>query len=113
MQVGTPRDLYRRPVSRFVAQFIGETNFVPGTLQGRDNGLRGGANARRRFARHAARRRCAGRAGSVVLDSPRKLARRARTRRAQALRCKTATTTCPLICATPCIWVSASNTARF
>lgn len=33
MQVGTPRELYRLPTSRFVAEFIGETNFVPGTLK--------------------------------------------------------------------------------
>ncbi|WP_219845067.1 ABC transporter ATP-binding protein [Leucobacter massiliensis] len=27
-QIGSPEDLYERPVSRFVADFIGETNFV-------------------------------------------------------------------------------------
>ncbi len=32
-QVGTPRELYRLPTSRFVAEFIGETNFLPGTLK--------------------------------------------------------------------------------
>ncbi len=30
-QVGTPRDIYTRPVNRFVASFIGETNFLPAT----------------------------------------------------------------------------------
>ncbi|MFN4159532.1 MAG: ABC transporter ATP-binding protein [Gemmobacter sp.] len=30
-QVGTPRDIYTRPVNRFVADFIGETNFLMGT----------------------------------------------------------------------------------
>jgi iron(III) transport system ATP-binding protein len=30
-QVGTPREIYRRPVSRAVADFIGETNFLHGT----------------------------------------------------------------------------------
>jgi spermidine/putrescine transport system ATP-binding protein len=35
LQVGTPRDIYDRPVDRFVADFIGETNFLPGTV---DNG---------------------------------------------------------------------------
>jgi ABC-type Fe3+/spermidine/putrescine transport system ATPase subunit len=34
MQVGTPREIYRRPKSRFVAEFIGESNFLPGTLKG-------------------------------------------------------------------------------
>jgi iron(III) transport system ATP-binding protein len=36
MQVGAPRDLYRHPQSRFVAEFIGETNFVPATIEGVD-----------------------------------------------------------------------------
>jgi iron(III) transport system ATP-binding protein len=31
-QVGTPREVYRRPVNRFVAEFIGETNFIPGKI---------------------------------------------------------------------------------
>lgn len=37
-QVGTPRDVYLRPNSRFVAGFIGETNFVEGevTAAGKD-----------------------------------------------------------------------------
>ncbi len=29
-QMGTPRDIYTRPANRFVASFIGETNFLPG-----------------------------------------------------------------------------------
>jgi iron(III) transport system ATP-binding protein len=33
MQVGAPRELYRRPNSKFVAAFLGETNFLPGVLQ--------------------------------------------------------------------------------
>lgn len=33
MQVGEPRELYRAPVSRFVAEFIGETNFIPATIR--------------------------------------------------------------------------------
>jgi spermidine/putrescine transport system ATP-binding protein len=32
LQVGTPTDIYERPNSRFVADFIGETNFLPGTI---------------------------------------------------------------------------------
>lgn len=28
VQLGTPRELYRRPGSRFVAEFLGETNFI-------------------------------------------------------------------------------------
>ncbi len=32
LQVGTPREIYRRPACKVVADFIGETDFVPGTL---------------------------------------------------------------------------------
>jgi iron(III) transport system ATP-binding protein len=31
-QIGTPRDIYRRPRTRFVAQFLGECNFIPATV---------------------------------------------------------------------------------
>jgi spermidine/putrescine transport system ATP-binding protein len=31
-QVGTPREVYDRPVNRFVANFVGETNFLSGTV---------------------------------------------------------------------------------
>ncbi len=31
-QIGTPREVYRRPTSTVVADFIGETNFIEGTL---------------------------------------------------------------------------------
>src|SRR2546425_155477 len=29
-QIGTPEEVYRRPLSRFVAGFVGETNLLPG-----------------------------------------------------------------------------------
>ncbi len=32
LQVGAPREIYRRPVDRTVANFIGETNFIEGRL---------------------------------------------------------------------------------
>lgn len=32
VQVGTPREIYNRPVDKFVADFIGETNFIDGKL---------------------------------------------------------------------------------
>ncbi len=35
-QAGTPREIYERPESRFVANFIGKANFIPATLEGRD-----------------------------------------------------------------------------
>ena len=33
-QVGTPMHVYRNPASRMVAEFIGETNFIEGTVKG-------------------------------------------------------------------------------
>ena len=37
-QCGPPREVYRRPENRFVANFIGETNFIEGTVAGVENG---------------------------------------------------------------------------
>lgn len=34
-QIGSPRDVYDRPATRFVAEFIGETNLVEGTVAAR------------------------------------------------------------------------------
>jgi spermidine/putrescine transport system ATP-binding protein len=33
LQVGVPADIYEQPTSRFVADFIGETNFIEGTVE--------------------------------------------------------------------------------
>ncbi|MFL5061389.1 MAG: ABC transporter ATP-binding protein [Xanthobacteraceae bacterium] len=40
-QVGVPEDLFRRPQSRFVAEFIGKTNIVEATATGADTVARG------------------------------------------------------------------------
>ncbi|MBB2981444.1 ABC transporter ATP-binding protein [Paraburkholderia tropica] len=37
-QVGTPREIYHRPGSQFVARFFGENNLLPGTVESRANG---------------------------------------------------------------------------
>lgn len=37
-QIGTPQDIYRRPASRFVADFIGETNWMEGTIRSSGSG---------------------------------------------------------------------------
>ncbi len=34
LQVGTPEEIYDAPVDRFVADFIGRSNFLPGTFDG-------------------------------------------------------------------------------
>jgi iron(III) transport system ATP-binding protein len=36
LQTASPHDVYERPASHFVAQFVGEMNFVKGTVAGRD-----------------------------------------------------------------------------
>jgi spermidine/putrescine transport system ATP-binding protein len=38
LQIGTPRDIYDRPAERFVANFIGETNFLEGEIAEAGNG---------------------------------------------------------------------------
>jgi iron(III) transport system ATP-binding protein len=37
-QIGTPTELYRQPRTRFVANFIGRANFVPGVIKGVKDG---------------------------------------------------------------------------
>jgi iron(III) transport system ATP-binding protein len=44
VQVGTPREIYRRPATRTVAEFIGQLNAIKGTAIGKVNG-----DARHRF----------------------------------------------------------------
>ena len=34
MQLGTPREIYEQPANRFVAEFIGESSFLPAQLSG-------------------------------------------------------------------------------
>ena len=38
VQIGSPRDIYERPGSKFVADFVGLTNFVDATVRGRAEG---------------------------------------------------------------------------
>jgi spermidine/putrescine transport system ATP-binding protein len=39
LQVGSPREIYDAPADRFVAEFIGETNFLTGHVQSMTDGL--------------------------------------------------------------------------
>ena len=39
VQIGPPRTLYDRPASRFVADFLGETNFLPAVVTGTEGGM--------------------------------------------------------------------------
>ena len=38
-QMGTPQEIYYHPVNEFVADFIGEANFLKGTMTGKENDL--------------------------------------------------------------------------
>ena len=46
MQIGTPEDIYRRPNTRFVADFVGSSNVLPPALVERLTGVRGWASLR-------------------------------------------------------------------
>ncbi|HEY0034797.1 MAG TPA: ABC transporter ATP-binding protein [Devosia sp.] len=46
MQVGTPEDIYLRPSSRFVADFVGSSNVLPPVLVGKLTGAPGWASLR-------------------------------------------------------------------
>nr|MDT0660947.1 ABC transporter ATP-binding protein [Micromonospora sp. DSM 115978] len=39
VQIGTPREIYEKPSNRFVAEFIGTSNFIAGTTTGRIDGM--------------------------------------------------------------------------
>ena len=40
-QIGTPREIYERPINKFVADFVGTTNFVEGRVTARDDSENG------------------------------------------------------------------------
>ena len=42
LQIGSPQEIYQRPAERFVANFIGESNFLDATLSGRTARLKAG-----------------------------------------------------------------------
>ncbi|QDY99012.1 ABC transporter ATP-binding protein [Nitratireductor mangrovi] len=46
MQIGTPEDIYRRPRSRFVADFVGSSNVLPPEFVQRYSGQRGWGSLR-------------------------------------------------------------------
>jgi spermidine/putrescine ABC transporter ATP-binding subunit len=72
-QLGTPADLYERPRSRFVADFIGESNFLAGRVVGRTEG--GVAFETRRGAKlHAAGGADVGPGAAVLFVRPEKIA---------------------------------------
>ena len=98
VQAGPPRDLFERPASRFVADFMGVENLFEGTLAALDGGARDGPG-RRRAARGALVRSRAlrGRRTSVHRRArrahpPGRGCRRRGRRRAQRMACRPVTT---------------------
>ncbi len=39
LQIGVPEEIYERPANRFVADFIGETNFLDGVVKGQNGSI--------------------------------------------------------------------------
>ena len=39
VQIGTPTDLYSNPSTPFIANFVGTSNILKGTVEGEENGL--------------------------------------------------------------------------
>jgi iron(III) transport system ATP-binding protein len=39
LQLGAPRELYERPATRFVADFVGTNNLIPGIVEGQDGAV--------------------------------------------------------------------------
>jgi spermidine/putrescine transport system ATP-binding protein len=54
LQVGTPEEIYEHPRTRFIADFIGETNFVPVTVAGAGEVRLSGGEVVRAVARSTA-----------------------------------------------------------
>ena len=44
LQIGSPQEIYQRPAERFVANFIGESNFLDATLKGKTVTLKAGGS---------------------------------------------------------------------
>ena len=39
LQIGKPQEIYERPASKYVADFIGETNFIEGVVRGQKDSM--------------------------------------------------------------------------
>ena len=90
LQIGTPRDIYDRPAERFVANFIGETNFLEGEDRNRarraghaSHSAAGGEVDGRHIRRRAAQRQ-GHRRGPPRTCGDRRQARQARHSRARS-----------------------------
>ena len=70
-QLGTPEELYERPATRFVADFIGTTNLLTGSVESIDGGIGAGP---------ARGRRCVSRRRSDLRPARRSSCRSARNR---------------------------------
>jgi ABC-type Fe3+/spermidine/putrescine transport system ATPase subunit len=85
-QVAAPKELYERPVNRFVADFVGTNNFIPGICAGARGRPQRGGDAARPRARAAGGRRGGGRALRAGRAARERHARRGRGNPGQRLR---------------------------
>jgi len=69
VQIGPPKDIYERPGGRFVAEFIGTTNFIPGKVLGA--GANGAVEIETAFGKMEIDGREAPGAGSAIMVSAR------------------------------------------
>jgi putative spermidine/putrescine transport system ATP-binding protein len=72
-QLGTGEDLYERPTSLFVADFVGESNIFRGTLRGDDGVLTSDAGRAIRVSERAVRRRGLSSGPAAVVVRPERL----------------------------------------
>ena len=82
-QVGTPREIYEQPISRFVTDFIGESNILDGEVTALDDeqialSFQGSASRRRATARCASVSTSASSCGLRTCGSPTAIGRAAR-----------------------------------
>ena len=98
LQVGSPRDIYDRPAERFVADFIGETNFLQGHRRVEERRRRHGqARFRRRWSRRAVPRASipTGKVTVVVRPEHARSGARCRPRARSPERCRTSSISAP------------------
>ncbi len=86
MQQGPPRDLYRRPANRFVADFLGESNFIDAETLSVDGGTAPAAHPRGRDAFDRVRSREPAPGRRHALGPPRGAADRRSARRRESPR---------------------------
>ena len=110
MQIGSPREIYEQPANQFVADFVGTTNFIAGTVTALDGGRCVVASAVGELKAHAgdgiAQKRRGDRVGAARGRGALRSAARRRPTATPSARARSA----PRI-SSATIWISASRSA--